>query len=192
MHVKIEIQRSDELTQLGALIEDLSIAMLTNIHGDGALVSRPMSPLEMDGDGAVWFFVDATAMHEKHLQKVNLSFSDESAGTYVSLSGRGEINLDRARMERLWTPLAKPWFPDGPASPDLALLKIVPHSAEYWDAPHSRMVRMFAMAAAVVTGQPVAIGDHDKLTDLSNDAADDSGKHAWDEASKLSSTVVAE
>lgn len=191
--MKIEPQTNAELTQLGELIEGMSIAMLTNIHCDGALVSRPMSPLEMDADGAVWFFVDARTSHEKQLHALNLSFSDEDAGTYVSLSGRGEINLDRARMERLWTPLAQPWFPDGPSSPDLALLKVVPHTAEYWDGPHSRMVRMFAMAAAVVTGQPVAIGDHDTLTGLSQEASnDDTSQHAWDDSSKLSSTVAVE
>jgi hypothetical protein len=51
------------------------------------------------------------------------------------------------------------------------------------------------MAAAFVTGQRVAIGDHDTLTDLSNDSPDDAAKdskHAWDDASKLSSTVTAE
>lgn len=189
--MNVEVQSTAELTQLGALIGDMSIAMLTNVDDDGALVSRPMSPLEMDADGAVWFFVDATTTTQKHVTAVNLSFSDVSAGTFVSLSGRGEINLDRGRMERLWTPLAKPWFSDGPSSPDLALLKIVPLAAEYWDAPHSRMVRMFAMAAAVVTGQPVAIGEHDRLTDLSKDVShEDSSTDAWDGASKVSSTVA--
>ena len=163
--------------------------MLTNVHSDGALVSRPMSPLEMDAKGVVWFF-STRHYRRKDLKVVNLSFSDEGAGTYVSISGRGEIDLDRARMQRMWTPNAKPWFPDGPSSPDLALLKVVPNSAEYWDAPHSRMVRMVAMAAAVVTGQPVAIGDHDTLNDLGT--SDDSSKRAWDESSKLSSTIESE
>jgi general stress protein 26 len=191
MHVKIETQRSAELAQLGGLIEDMSIAMLTNIHCDGALVSRPMSPLQMDADGVVWFFVDATTTSDKDLQVVNLSFSNEGTGTYVSLSGRGELDFDRARMARMWTQEAKLWFPDGPSSQDLALLKVVPHTAEYWDAPHSRVVRMFATAAAVVSGQRVAMGDHDTLTELSNDAANDS-THARDDASKHSSTGTAE
>lgn len=192
--MKIETQSNAELKQLGALIEDMSIAMLTSIHRDGALVSRPMSPLEMDADGVVWFFVDATTTNEHDLAVVNLSFSDEGAGTYVSISGRGEIDLDRTRKERMWTQDAKLWFPEGPSSPDLALLKVVPNAAEYWDAPHSRMVRMFAMAAAVVTGQRVAMGDHDTLTDLSKDkpqnSPDDASDHAWDDASKASSTVA--
>ncbi len=166
--MNIEKQGNAELTQLGGLIENMSVAMLTNIHGDGALVSRPMSPLEMDADGVIWFFVDATTTSNARLKAVNLSFSDEGAGTYVSISGRGELDMDRERMHRLWTPSAKPWFPDGPSSPDLALLKVVPNAAEYWDAPHGRMVRMLVMAAAIVTGEPLVTGDHDTLTDLSD------------------------
>ncbi len=32
---------------------------------------------------------------------------------------------------------------------------------------NSKMVRMFAMAASVVAGKPIGMGDHDTLTDLS-------------------------
>ena len=195
--MNIEKQGNAELTQLGGLIENMSVAMLTNIHGDGALVSRPMSPLEMDADGVIWFFVDATTTSNARLKAVNLSFSDEGAGTYVSISGRGELDMDRGRMHRLWTPSAKPWFPDAPSSSDLALLKVVPNAAEYWDAPHGRMVRMLVMAAAIVTGEPLVTGDHDTLTDLSdassNDRSDDAIEEhpnpAWDKSSKLSSSV---
>ncbi len=195
--MKVDKQANAELTQLGGLIENMSVAMLTNIHGDGALVSRPMSPLEMDAAGVVWFFVDATTTSNARLKAVNLSFSDEAAGTYVSISGRGELDMDRERMHRLWTPNAKPWFPEGPSSPDLALLKVVPNAAEYWDAPHSRMVRMLVMAASVVTGEPLVTGDHETLTDLANAPssdmpADPLKEHpdpAWDKSSKLSSTV---
>lgn len=201
--MKVQSQSDAERAQLGALIEGMSVAMLTNVHGDGALVSRPMSPLEMDARGVIWFFVDATTTSEKHLRVVNLGFSDADAGTYVSISGHGELDFDRARMHDMWTPGAKPWFPDGPSSPDLALLKVVPHAAEYWDAPHSRMVRMLVRAAAVVSGEPIVTGDHDTLTKLSKDSPKDLQKtsahdstdepnHAWDESSKTSSTVETE
>ena len=164
-------QSTAELTQLCKLIEDLSVAMLTTIDADGALSSRPMTPLEMDGDGAIWFFTDSRSANSERLTNAHLSFADEARGTYVSLSGRGEIQMDRAHIERLWTPFAKPWFPDGPDSPNLALLKFVPDTAEYWDAPHSKMVRMFAIATSIVAAKPVGMGDHDTLNDLSSKSA---------------------
>jgi hypothetical protein len=86
--------------------------------------------------------------------------------TYVSLSGHGEIDTDRGRIERFWTPLARPWFSDGQDSKNLCLLKFVPEVASYWDAPSSKMVRAFGMLASMVSGMPVATGEHGILTDL--------------------------
>ncbi|MEO8058453.1 MAG: pyridoxamine 5'-phosphate oxidase family protein [Burkholderiales bacterium] len=165
--MKIETQTSAEMAELCKLIEPIPIAMLSNLDADGALVSRPMAALQVDAAGAVWFFVDLRSSRVEYLRVVNLSFVDAARGTYVSLSGRGEIRSDRGQIQQLWTPMARPWFPEGPDSRNLALLKFVPHTAEYWDAPSSKMVRMFAMAASVVAGKPLGMGDHATLTDLS-------------------------
>ena len=134
------------------------------------MASRPMSPLEMDASGAIWLFTDLRSAKVEHLRVVNLAFSDEAGARYVSVSGRGEIETDRARIERLWTPFAKPWFPEGSGSTNLALLKVVPDSVEYWDAPNSKMVRMFAMAASVLAGQPIGLGEHAKHIGLDHRA----------------------
>lgn len=165
--MKMHAQSTAALTQLGQLIEEIPVAMFTNLDGDGTLVSRPMSPLEMDVNGAIWFFTDMHSSKVEQLRKVNLSFADPARASYVSLAGHGELETDQAHIRQLWTPFMKPWFPDGPESSNLALLKFVPETAEYWDAPHSKMVRMAAMAASVLAGKPVGLGDHDTLTGLS-------------------------
>ena len=164
--MKIELQNNDELTQLSKLIADISVCMLTSIDANGALVSKPMSPLEMDSSGAIWFFVDLGTDDIEQPYITNLSFTDASNGTYVSISGYRAINKDHAHIADLWTLFANPWFPDGPESTNLALLKFVPHAAEYWDAPNSKMVRFFAMAASVIAGKPMGLGEHATLVDL--------------------------
>lgn len=165
--MKIEPQTNAELTQLGKLLEGMSVAMMTTLDDDDALVSRPMSPLQMDSHGAIWFFTDLRSEKIEHLRVVNLGFSNEDDAVYVSVSGRGEIHAEQARIDELWTAFARPWFPDGKDSNNIALLKFVPSTAEYWDAPHSKMVRMFAMAASIAISKPIGMGDHDKLTELS-------------------------
>jgi general stress protein 26 len=157
--MKIETQGSVEMTRLGQLIENTPVAMLTTRDGDGALVSRPMSPLEMDANGAVWFFTDVRSTKINQLGAVNLTFVDAAKGAYVSLSGRGEIYADHAHTEKLWTEFAKCWFPDGPDSTHLALLKFVPDAADCWDASLGRMVRVLAMTTSVLTGEPIALGE---------------------------------
>jgi len=165
--MNIAPQSNAERSQLASLLDDMSISMLTANDEYGQLTSRPMSPLEMDSHGAIWFFTDKRSAKVQHLHVINLAFSDEGNSTYVSICGRGELVDDRAMIERLWTEFARPWFPDGVESPNLVLLKIIPTTAEFWDAPNSKMVRMFAMAASIVTGNPVAMGDNETLTALS-------------------------
>lgn len=164
--MKIEPQSNTELIELAKRVDGIKVVMMTTLDPQGALVSRPMSPIEMDAKGAIWFFSDLRSEKVEHLRVVNVAFSDEGNATYVSISGRGEIHAERAHIEKLWTPFARPWFPDGPESPNLALLKFVPETAEYWDAPNSKMVRTLAMAASIAASKPIGMGEHDTLTDL--------------------------
>lgn len=164
--MKIQIQNTPQQAQLGKLIEDISLAMFTTLDDDGSLVSRPMAPLEMSSDGALWFFTTRDSQKTEHLSKANLTLTDTSRSTYVSLSGHGELHDNSADIHRLWTAFAKPWFPDGPDSPNLVLLKFIPSAAEYWDAPNSKTVRLFSMAASIVSGKPVNLGDHAVIKNL--------------------------
>lgn len=102
----------------------------------------------------------------ENLGKVNLSFSDHIRAVYVSLSGTGEINTEREHIERLWTPIARPWFPDGPDSINLVLLKFMPLAGQYWDAPNNCMVRIFDMPSSTVAAKPMVAGKHDSFTQL--------------------------
>lgn len=164
--MKIHAQTSPGLRELARLIEPMSVAMLTGSDGEGMLASRPMSPMEMNAEGSIWFFTDARSDKAENLSALNLSFTSEANATYVSIAGRGTLHTDHAMIGRLWTAAARPWFPDGKDSPNLALLAFHPQTAEYWDAPHSKMVRMMAFAVSVAAGKPIGMGDHAKLTEL--------------------------
>ncbi|HJV62428.1 MAG TPA: pyridoxamine 5'-phosphate oxidase family protein [Albitalea sp.] len=170
--MKIAAQRSEELTRITRLIDGMSVAMLTHPGHDGSLLARPMAPLELDEDGALWFFVDRDTEDAQLLHNVNLAFVDAAHSIFVSMSGHGEIVANRARVEAMWTPLARPWFPQGAQSGNIGLLKFVPHHIEYWDAPHSRVVRLLALAASMVTGKPVGQGEHHSMTRLAAEPFD--------------------
>lgn len=165
--MKIESLTNPELSRLSEFIIGMSVCMMTNIDSTGALISRPMVPLKMDSHGALWFFTDLRSSTVESLRPVNLSFSDEENEVYVSLAGYCDVETDRAAIEEMWSCAAQPWFPEGVTSVNLALLKFIPQTAEYWDASGSRMVKLFAKAASVVSGKPVAMGEHGSLTHLS-------------------------
>lgn len=166
--MKTAPQTRSDLEHVAQLIDSLPIAMLTTIEAGGALASRPMTVLEMDASGALWFFTDLHSAKISQLGTANLGFSDPATHTYVSLSGRGEIVTDHRHIEALWTASARPWFPDGPDSPSLALLKFSPDRADYWDADDSRMVRGVGV---IVAGPPVETGVQGSHTRLSGPAS---------------------
>lgn len=146
--MKTHPQNTPALNQLCQLIENMSVAMLTTANAQGQLVSRPTAPLEMDRGGALWFFTDLRSAEVEHLRQLNLTFSNMDKSTYVSICGRGEIYEDQRRIDALWTAFMRPWFRDGRTSHDLGLLRVLPDAAEYWDAPHSTMVRLLTSTAS--------------------------------------------
>ena len=165
--MKIHTQPTAELQKLATLIQPMDgVAMLTSQDDDGALLSRPMAPLEMDEHGAIWFFTNRDSAKVEQLNTLNLSFSDAERGTYVSLCGHGDLEIDRAHVKRLWTPFARPWFPDGTDSENLTLLKFTPSAAEYWDAVDTKMVHLFATAVSVIAKRPIDMGEHGRLDQL--------------------------
>lgn len=150
--MRIAAQLNASMALLVERIRKMSSAMLTGLDEANSLKSRPMTPLEIDSAGAIWFFADLRSTTVKRLAVLHLSFSDSATASYISISGRGELDVNRQHIEALWNPSSIRWFPEGPRSTDLALRKFIPESAEYWDAAQSRMVRTFAPASAYVTG----------------------------------------
>lgn len=150
--------------KLRDLIDDIRVAMITTVGSDGALHSRPMMTLQTDADGLLWFFTadDSLKAHEiADEHQVNVSYAETSGQRYVSVSGTATVVKDQAKARELWTPMAKAYFPGGVDDPRLALLRVRIESAEYWDAPSSRMVRLYALARSIVTGDaPKQMGDH--------------------------------
>ena len=145
-------------------IGSMRFAMFTFRDAHDHLASQPMTKQDVDGEGGLWFFVNSTSElwdSIAHQPEVNVSFADNEDSTYVSVSGRAERVVDREQIRRLWNPMVQAWFPAGPEDQHAVLVRVDPHAAEYWDSNDSKMVRLFAMAKAAVTGkQPDVDAEH--------------------------------
>ena len=167
----VEQSRPDSIT-LADHIQDRRVAMLSLRDASCQLLSQPMTPLEMDANGAIWFMTGRDGRTAQHVQAnlpadtVNLAFSDEGDSTYVSITARASLSDDLQRKRELWGAMARPWFPGGPEDPNLVLLCLEPVHAEIWDAPDSTVVRLIALASSVVSGKPVSLGEHEELKNL--------------------------
>lgn len=158
--------RDEAIKKLEELIEGIDFCMLTTIDG-GHLRSRPMSTQDFEFDGDLWFFTSDQTHKVDEIAKdnrVNVSYSEPGNDRYVSVSGGGEIVRDRAKIEELWSPVLKAWFPEGLDDPSLCLLKVSVEQAEYWDTPSGKIVQLVGFVKALATGEQIQTGENEKLT----------------------------
>lgn len=154
---------------LWKLIKDIRFGMLTHRTSTGMLHAHPLTTQNrsVDEGNELYFFISQSGeLYERLLTdgEVNLSYADPGDDSYVSLSGQARFIDDLAQKEALWSPMAKAWFLGGHTDPDLALLAVRVRHAEYWDVKESKMVQLFKMAKAAVTGeQPRGMGEHKEL-----------------------------
>lgn len=158
--------RAEGIRKLAEMMKDIKVAMLTTVEPDGTLRSRPMMVQDVEFDGDLWFFTaagSAKVQETRRSDEVNVSFASFDKQRYVSVSGRASLVRDRSKIEELWNPLFKAWFPDGLDDPDLALLKVNVDQAEYWDSPSGKMVALAGFVKALATGERIEGGDNQKL-----------------------------
>jgi len=158
--------RHEAIKKLKDLVEGIDFCMLTTLDG-GVLRSRPMSTQQFEFEGTLWFFTSDSTHKVEDIEadnRVNVAYSDAGSDRYVSVSGRAEINRDRAKIEELWSPVLKAWFPEGIDDPHLCLLKIDVEQAEYWDTPSGKIVQLYGFVKALITGQEMNAGENEKIS----------------------------
>ena len=162
--------RQESIEKLKELIEDIDFCMLTTVDG-GHFRSRPMSTQEFEFDGDLWFFTSDNTHKVAEIKqddRVNVAYSKPDDSRFVSVSGRGEIVKDRAKIEELWSPVLKAWFPDGLEDPTLCLLLVKVEEAEYWDQPSGMIVQTLGFIKALATGSELNTGENEKIRFRSN------------------------
>ncbi len=154
----------EKIEKLRELIKDIDIAMLTTVDGEGSLRSRPMGTQEAEFDGDLWFFTSLTTGTAIEIQlnnRVNVSYAS-GHDRFVSVSGTAELVNDRAKMKEFWSPIYKAYFPNGLDDPNLRLIKVDVHQAEYWDTPGGLIATVIGFARGLA-GQDPDVGENEKL-----------------------------
>lgn len=159
-------QKQGDLKTLVEKIKDINTAMLSTVEPDGTIRSRPMRHLQADENGIIWFFTgyESGKSHEiKNDSHVNLSYANPDDQLYVSVSGRAQVYRDQQKIDELWNPFMKSWFPEGKEDPNIGILKVTVEQAEYWDSPSSAVVHLYGVVKAALTGEPPHAGENKKI-----------------------------
>ena len=156
---------NDPHKRLWELIKHTRFGMLTHRHPDGSLHAHPLTTQNksLEPDMMLYFFVSKkTELGQRLLSdgSVNVSYSDTSKDTYVSITGRAMVSEDMRLKQHLFNSLAKAWFPGGVNDPDLELVQVQIVHAEYWDVKESKTTQLFKLAKAAVTGEKPVMGEH--------------------------------
>lgn len=158
---------TSDLQKVTELLKKFRIAMFTTLGVNNELHSRPMAlQNNRDFDGTLWFFTSDRSGKINSIQKdqhVNLALMSAEDQHYISIAGKAQLVKDRAKMEELYNPFVKTWFPKGLEDPEIALLKVEVDSIEYWDSPSSAVVHMYGLAKAILTGERPHPGEHAKV-----------------------------
>ncbi len=154
---------------LWKMIKGIRFGMFTTRHGNGHLHSRPMTTQNkaIEADESLWFFMSKKGDPVDDLKSepmVNVAYADPGSDTYVSVSGTAAMIEDAEKKKQLWNKMNEAWFPGGPTDPDVALVQVQIAHANYWDVKESKIVQLFEMAKAVVTGKPpTGMGEHGEV-----------------------------
>jgi general stress protein 26 len=107
----------------------------------------PMTLLQMDDQGDLWFFTSKESEHYSniaHDNRVQIIYSDEAKQNYISIYGNATHIVDENKITELWNPMLNNWF-EGKDDTNLALLNVNMEYAYYWDSKLNKLVSFFEL-----------------------------------------------
>lgn len=163
-YADVQSVAKEDVDRLRDLVKGINVAMMVTIDPEGKLRSRPMATLEFADDGVVWFLTSGTSGKVEEMEKdhrVHLTYASPGLDRYVAISGIASLADDRSKIRSLWSPMFRAWWPKGADDPDLALVRVVVHEVEYWDAPGRPLFAAVGALRAMAFGKTYDKGQKD-------------------------------
>jgi len=161
-----EVQ-NENISKFIEMVKDARVCMMITSERDSENLSgRPMGINKIDEDGTMWFFTKKSSHQVEELDRsknVSIAITNEVNNNYLMIHGAGRLSEDKAKMKELWNPIMKAWFPLGLEDTDMVLIKVIPNEVNYWDSSSSKMVVLFNMLKAIVTGKEYTEGERGKI-----------------------------
>jgi general stress protein 26 len=161
-----KLQDREAIEKFRDLVKDVTICMFTTMDESHDLSSRPMYTSLVDDDGNVWFFTNEFSEKINEVSKdnlVHLIYSHPAKNIYVDVKGTCRVIIDKKKMEELWEPNLKNWFPDGLQDSKLCLVKVETETAHFWNHSSSKMGLLFQMIRSITKGDRYKENEKGKL-----------------------------
>ncbi|MEO8173333.1 MAG: pyridoxamine 5'-phosphate oxidase family protein [Sediminibacterium sp.] len=148
---------SEAAEKIKELATGADICMFATSLSKLPLTARPMSTVDVDGEGNIWFISKRSSDKNKEIagdNRVQLFYASRNNAEYLSVYGDASIIIDKDLFKEKWVVEAKAWLSEGVDDPEMSLIKVSPVDSYYWDTKHNKYVALMKMAAAVITGNP--------------------------------------
>lgn len=146
------------------IIEKNPIGMLTTQTSSGELRCRPMTVMQVEDDGQLWII---TAKDSSPVKEINdgleVGLSINGSGEWLVLRGEATVIKNDPKAHDLWNEAAQAFFPGGPESDQVVLIRIRPDGGEYWTTPSGLVATAFKWAKARITGEVIDAGNSQAL-----------------------------
>lgn len=96
---------------------------------------QPMTAHFEQRDGTFWFFARADGVITEAAEgghPANFTYTGAGRDLFACLHGSLRVDSDPEARKRFWSEEVARWFPDGPDSPDVALLRFDAEGADVW------------------------------------------------------------
>lgn len=125
---------ADRPQRLHDILEDFDSALLVTHGGESGFHARPMAVAELGDDDGLCFVTSLQSPKASEIASdPEICVTFQSAKRFAVVYGTARLDQDRATIDRLWSAAWKVWFPRGRDDPDLCLIRVDAHHAEYWD-----------------------------------------------------------
>lgn len=151
-----DLSNNEAIKKIKELAEDIRVCMFCTQLSVRPVPTRPMSVSEIDDKGNLWFISSSESNKNfeiKHDDEVQLIFAKNADAHFLSVFGKALIYTDQAKIDEVWTPVAKTWFEQGKEDPNVTVIKVIPSDAYYWDTKNGKAITLLKMAIGAVTGK---------------------------------------
>lgn len=157
---KEDLHNNDAVEKIKELAEKARTFMFTtSIHAEYPN-TRPMTVQEVDDQGQLWFISSSESHNADEVlenNRVQVYFSNTASYEFLYILGEATIHKDKHLIEKYWTEIANAWF-DGKDDPRVRIISIKPIDSYYWDSKDGKIVSLFKIGVAALTGKKMEDG----------------------------------
>ncbi len=151
----IELINAAAIEKLRQLAQGIDFAMLATALSDLPIHMVPMSTKKVDELGRIWFLSGADSLHNQNIKKqadVHLIYSNAGSMQFLNVYGSAMVSTDKKVLSDLYSQADDAWF-KGLGDPNLTAISVTPKNVYYWDPKSNKLVTLFKLGMAAVTGQ---------------------------------------